>query len=119
MGWWAGGAGAAAVLLAAAPAAAQSPLAGKHYSLDVFQGPIPAPSDVIGTAGAYAGYAEGIAGLVANAAAPAVRETYNVSYFSWDLSPSISIPFNVFGLRDDFDNTGSAGHDYTDFIYAT
>ena len=103
-------------LLAGGPARAQpSPLAGKHYSIDVFQGPVLGPSDVIGIAGAYAGYAEGIAGMVANAAAPAVRETYNVSYFNWDFSPSLSIPFNVFGPRDDFDNSGSAGHDFTDF----
>src|SRR5262249_5869873 len=95
------------------------PLVGKHYTIDVFQGPILAPSDVIGIAGAYAGVAEGIAGMVVNAAAPAVREAYNVSWFNWDFSPSNSIPFNIFGTRDDFDNTGSAGHAYTDFIYGT
>jgi hypothetical protein len=108
-----------AALLAGAPAGAASPLAGKHYSIDVFQGPILAPSDVIGIAGAYAGVAEGIAGMGVNAAAPAVREAYNVGEFNWDFSPSVSFPFNVFGTRDDFDNTGSAGHDYTDFIYGT
>lgn len=78
-----------------------------------------APSDVIGIAGAYAGVAEGIAGMVTNAAAPAVREAYNVSWFTWDVSPSISIPFNLFGQRDDFDNSGAADHGYTDFIYGT
>jgi hypothetical protein len=113
----------AALLAAAAPAAAApastNPLNGKRYAIDVFQGPILAPSDVIGIAGAYAGYAEGIAGITVNAAAPAVREAYNASYFNWDFSPSISIPVHLFGTRDDFDNVGSAGHDYTDFIYGT
>ena len=114
---WALGATAAAVFYAT-PAGAQA-LKDNRYAIDVFQGPILAPSDVIGIAGAYAGYAEGIAGMVANAAAPAVREPYNVTWLSWDVSPSISIPFNVFGLRDDFDNSGAADHDYTDFVYGT
>lgn len=104
--------------LLAPPAAAQA-LKDNRYSVDVFQGPVLAPSDVIGIAGAYAGYAEGIAGMVANAAAPAVREAYNVSWLSWDVSPSISIPFNLFGQRDDFDNSGAKDHGYTDFIYGT
>src|SRR5262245_10764043 len=94
-----------AVALVAPPAAAQA-LKANRYSVDVFQGPVLAPSDVIGIAGAYAGYAEGIAGMVANAAAPAVREAYNVTWLNWDVSPSISIPFNLFGQRDDFDNSG-------------
>jgi hypothetical protein len=106
-----------AVLTCAAPAAADNPLQGRHYSVDVFQGPILASSDVIGIGGAYAAMAEGIGGMVVNAAAPAVREPYNVGYFSWDLSPGISIPLNLFGSkRDDFDNTGAAGHAYTDFL---
>jgi hypothetical protein len=108
-----------AALLTAGPAFPQNPLAGRHYSIDVFQGPVLGPSDVIGIGGAYAGYAEGIAGMVANAAAPAVRDPYNVSYFNWDVSPSVSIPLNLFGPRDDFDNTGSAGHDFTDFVDVT
>jgi hypothetical protein len=115
------GAAAAAVLasmLAAAPARAQT-LPSNRYAIDVFQGPVLAPSDVIGIAGAYAGYAEGIAGMVANAAAPAVREAFDPSYVSWDVSPSLSIPFNVFGTRDDFDDSGSAGQSYTDFVYVT
>lgn len=107
----------AALVLRSAPAAAAgNPLDGKQYSLDIFQGPILAPSDVIGTAGAYAGVAEGIAGMAVNAAAPAVRDIYNVNYFSWDFSPSISIPLNLFGPRDDFADAGTAGPNYADFI---
>jgi hypothetical protein len=111
--------GAAAILLGTRAAAA-NPLDGKRYAIDVFQGPILAPSDVIGIGGAYAGVAEGIAGLVVNAAAPAVREAWNVSWFNWDFSPSISIPLNLFGgPRNDFADTGTAGPAYTDFIYGT
>lgn len=109
-----------AALLAtvAAGARADAPRSNR-YSIDVFQGPLLAPSDVIGIAGAYAGYAEGIAGIVANAASPAVREPHNVTWFSWDVSPSISIPLNLFGSRDDFDNSGAADHAYTDVLYGT
>ncbi|APR77156.1 Hypothetical protein A7982_02503 [Minicystis rosea] len=113
-----GAAGALAAALFARPVSAQA-LNSNRYSVDVFQGPVLAPSDVIGIAGAYAGYAEGIAGMVANAAAPAVREAESVSWVSWDVSPSISIPFNIFGKRDDFDNSGATDHGYTDFIYGT
>jgi hypothetical protein len=112
-------AAAAAVLLVAPAPAAASPLDGKHFTIDIFQGPVLGPSDVIGMAGAYAGYADGLAGLVANAASPALREPYNVSYFNWDVSPSLSIPLNLFGTRDDFANEGAAGHDYSDFLDVT
>lgn len=109
-----------AASLGAVPTAARAEAPkNNRYSIDVFQGPILAPSDVIGIGGAYAGLAEGIAGLVANAASPAVREPHNVTWFSWDVSPSISIPLNLFGTRDDFDNSGAADHRYTDVIYGT
>lgn len=116
----AGSAALAAVLasaLAAAPASAQS-LHDRHYSIDLFQGPILAPSDVIGIGGAYAGYAEGIAGMVANAAAPAVREPFSVSYLEVDGSGSISLPIKLFD-NNDFDNSGKLDFDYSNFFYAT
>src|SRR5262249_10069488 len=94
------------------------PIPSNRYALDLFQGPLLAPISVTGIAGAYAGYAEGIAGMVANAAAPAVREPYSVSYFEIDGSGSISFPLNFFG-NDDFDNSGSPGYDYSNFIYGT
>src|SRR4051794_20445982 len=39
-----------------------------RFSIDLFQGPLLAPISVTGIAGAYAAYAEGISGFVANAA---------------------------------------------------
>ena len=70
-----------AVALQLAPAAARAQaLKDNRYAIDLFQGPVLAPSDVIGIGGAYAGVAEGIAGMVSNAAAPAVRESYDVGW---------------------------------------
>src|SRR5262245_60547225 len=81
------------------------PLPNSRYSLDLFQGPLLAPIRVNGIAGAYAGYAEGIAGMVANSAAPALREPFSVSYLELDIDFSISIPLSL-TENDDFDNSG-------------
>ena len=62
--------------------------------------------------GAYAGYAEGLSGFVANAASPAVREPFSVSTFEIDGSGSISIPISLFE-NSDFDNSGSLDFDYS------
>ena len=101
----------------ATPAAAQ-PLPDNRYALDLFQGPVLAPLRVIGLAGAYAGYAEGIAGMVANAAAPALREPFSVSWFEADPAMSVSIPLEIFE-NNDFDNSGDIDDDYSNFIYGT
>lgn len=100
------------------PAAAAQSVPNNHYAIDVYQGPILAPSDVMGIAGAYAGIAEGIAGMVANAAAPALREPLSVTHMDWDLSGSFSIPIKIFG-NDDFDNSGSQNRDFSNFLYGT
>lgn len=86
------------------------------YAVDIFQGPILAPTRVTALAGAYAGYAEGIAGFVANAASPAVRSAYSPSWLDLDLDASMSIPLPIFE-NDDFDNSGDLDADYSDFIY--
>jgi hypothetical protein len=115
----------ASALLASlvAPAAAQADpkpaLDDNHFALDVFQGPILAPIDVTAIAGAYAAYAEGIAGMVANAAAPAVREAGSVRTFELDGAVGISIPLNLFPNGNDFDNDGRTDYKYSNFIYAT
>jgi hypothetical protein len=108
----------ACALLSAVPAAAAQPLADNHYAIDLFQGPVLAPLRVTGIAGAYAGYAEGIAGMVANAAAPALREPFSVNWLEADIAASISIPFDGF-QNNDFDNSGGIDYDYSNFIYMT
>ncbi|MCC6552863.1 MAG: hypothetical protein IT372_07555 [Polyangiaceae bacterium] len=111
-------AGALALAAVAPCPAAADPLPDNRYALDLFQGPILAPLRVIGIAGAYAGYAEGIAGMVANAAAPALREPFSVSWFEADIAPSISIPLEIFE-NNDFDNSGKIDADYSNFIFMT
>ncbi|WP_437311443.1 hypothetical protein [Sorangium sp. So ce388] len=110
----------AALALAAGlpPAASAQPLQDNAYAIDLFQGPILAPLRVTGIAGAYAGYAEGIAGMVANAAAPAVREPFSFRWLEWDVAASISIPIELFE-NNDFDNSGDIDLDYSNFVYLT
>ena len=100
---------------AAARAAPGDPISTNAYSVEVFQGPVLAPLQVTGLAGAYTAYAEGVDGIPANAAAPGVRPPYSVSSFDWDLSFSLSFPA-TFG-HTDFDNDGNTGFVYEDFIF--
>ncbi len=87
-----------------------------HFAVDLFQGPILAPTRVTSMGGAYAGYAEGISGFVSNAAAPAVREPFSTSWLDIDLQPSISVPLSLFE-NNDFDNSGDLDADYSNFVY--
>lgn len=105
---------AALVLLVARPADAQP--ANNDYAIDLFQGPILAPIRVTSMGGAYAGYAEGIAGFVANAASPAVRHSHSSGWWDTDLDASVSVPIPLFG-NNDFDNSGDRDADYTNFVY--
>ncbi|WP_437338932.1 hypothetical protein [Sorangium sp. So ce394] len=112
-----------ALVLGPPRAAPAQPLKDNAYTIDLFQGPILAPLRVTGIAGAYAAYAEGIAGMVANAAAPAVREPFSVKWLEWDVAASISLPIELFGDNDfdnnDFDNSGDLDLDYSNFVYLT
>lgn len=117
------GACASALALAPSDARAEAPSAGysigrEPFSLDLFQGALLAPIRVTGIAGAYAGYAEGIEGMVANAAAPANREPFSVNWAEFDISGSVSFPI-TFSDRNDFDNSGALSADYSDFLYLT
>ena len=103
-----------ASLAAVRPARAQP--VDNDYAIDLFQGPILAPIRVISMGGAYAGYAEGIAGFVANAASPAVRHPHSTGWWDADIDASISIPIPLFD-NNDFDNSGDLDADYTNFIY--
>lgn len=99
-------------------AALAEPLPSNHYAIDLYQGPVLAPIRVTGLAGAYAGYAEGIEGMVANAAAPAVRAPYSVRWLDVDVSASLSLPL-VLTKRNDWDNDRLVDTSTTDFIYVT
>lgn len=86
------------------------------FSVDLHQGPILAPIRVTALSGAYAGYAEGIAGFVANAASPAVRSAHSASWLELDLDASLSIPVPLF-QNNDFDNSGDFDADHSAFVY--
>lgn len=88
------------------------------YAVELFRGPVLAPLRVTGLAGAYAGVGEGIAGLPANAASPAVRSIQSVDAFDWDLAASLSVPLPL-AEANDFDNSGARDADDSRFIYAT
>jgi len=94
------------------------PLPSNDYAIDLFQGPVLAPIRVTGIAGAYAGYAEGIEGMVVNAAAPAVREPWSAKWVELDIGGSVSIPLSIFE-NNDFDNSNTIDSDYSNFIYLT
>jgi hypothetical protein len=86
------------------------------FAIDLFQGPVLAPIRVTSMGGAYAGYAEGIAGFVANAASPSVRHSHSTGWWDGDVDASVSIPIPLFG-NNDFDNSGDIDADYTNFVY--
>jgi hypothetical protein len=114
---WVANAVGAAIALAPALAGAE-PFPSNDFAIDLFQGPILAPIRVTGISGAYAGYAEGIEGMVSNAAAPAVREPFSVNWLEVDAAASISIPLNLFE-NNDFDNSNAIDSDFSNFIYLT
>ena len=92
--------------------------ANNDFALDLYQGPVLAPTRVTGLAGSYAGYAEGISGFVANAASPAVRSADSVNWIEPDVDGSVSIPIALFS-NNDFDDSGDVNADYQNFIYLT
>lgn len=108
-----------ALLVVSTPAVARAdPLPTNAYDIDLFQGPLLAPIRATSLAGAFAGYAEGTAGMVANAAAPAVRPPEALRHVEASLSGSLSFPLDVFD-NNDFDNSGEIDADYSDFVYLT
>ncbi|RKH72517.1 hypothetical protein [Corallococcus aberystwythensis] len=105
-----------ALLLSSRAALADNPpLTGSNYAIDVFQGPVLAPVRVSGLAGAYAPIAEGVEGIAVNTAAPAVRSLYSSDHVDYDLSLGFTFPSSV--RNTDFDNNGSVGFTFKDFVF--
>lgn len=94
------------------------PLPTNNYQIDLFQGPLLLPIRATSLGGAYAGFGEDITGMVANAAAPAVREQAAFRHVEVDASGSFSIPLPIFE-NNDFDDSGDFDDDYSDFLYVT
>jgi len=90
----------------APPASSTIPkITNNSYAIELFQGPLLAPTHVTGLAGAYIASAEDIEGGAVNAASPAVRDPYSTSWFDYDLAVGVSFP-GAF-TNTDFDNHGS------------
>lgn len=114
---WAGALGLALGLSVEARAEEPPPIRSNDYTVDIFQGPLLAPLRMTGLGGAFSAYAEGVDAIAANAAAPAVREPYSVSYIDYDLSFSFYFP-GAFSSTD-FDNDGQIGFRYDNFHFLT
>jgi len=103
---------------AAGPLPAQDePIRTSSYAVDLFQGPVLASSRVTGLSGAYAAIAEGVDGYSVNAAAPAVRQPWSVDSIDYELSAGLTLPGGL--SETDFDNNGTAGFAYDDFLFLT
>src|SRR5688572_10187755 len=101
----------AAMLLTAlaSPAAAQEvdltalpDITDRDYALDLYQGSVLGSGRIVGMGGASVATAEGSAGMLANASAPAVRPATSTDPWDWDwhvdwLNPEIG---------SDYDNNG-------------
>ncbi len=87
------------------------------YAVEVFQGPVLAPSRTLGLGGAYAGLAEGVDGTASNVAAPAVRVPFSSHHVDYDLTASVSLPGSF--ATTDFENRGPLPRiaDATNFVY--
>lgn len=88
----------------AARAGPPPPITDNAYSVQIFQGPILTTNRITGLGGAYAGYAEGVDGADANAAAPAVREPFSTRWVDVDTTFSLLLP--GFFAGTDFFNAG-------------
>lgn len=92
-----------------------APIRTSDYSVDLFQGPVLASSRIIGLAGAFQPIAEGASGLAYNPASASLRPAYSTTKDDWDLDAGITFPASVRGT--DFDNNGSVGFRYSDFVW--
>ena len=77
-------------------------------ALELFQGPLIAPNRATALAGAMTGAAQAVEGVYNNAAAPAVREPFSLSFVNIDPSIGFSLPGAYGGT--DFDNRGEQGN---------
>lgn len=94
-----------------------APITTSRYTVDLFQGPLTASNRVTGLSGAVAPIAEGIDMHAFNAAAPAVRSASSHSVTEFDVSAGLTFPGALKNL--DFDNNGTRGFTYDNFVFVT
>ncbi len=92
-----------------------APIRTSQYTVDLFQGPVLANTRIVGIAGAFLPIAEGASGIAYNPATVSVRPSYSTTRDDWDLDAGITFPASVKGT--DFDNNGSVGFRYSDFVW--
>lgn len=103
---------------AAGPLGAQGqPITTSSYTIDLFQGPLIGSSRVTAMAGAVVGMAAGADIMTANPATPAVRYPFSHSVTDWNAGIEWRFPSQL-GTTD-FDNNGTKGFAYQDFIFVS
>jgi len=107
----------AAIAASGAPAHAQEPIVANDFTIDVFTGPVLGASRIVGLGGAYTALGEGIDGAPWSPASYASRTLWELSWFEYDLAFSFLLP-GVFS-DNDFDNNGTAGFTYDQFVFLT
>jgi hypothetical protein len=83
------------------------PLKDNTHQIEIFQGPLLAPVHVTAVGGAYVAFAQDTEGSAVNAASPAVRDPYSLTWFDYDVTVGISAPGLFGGHNTDFDNPGN------------
>jgi len=94
-----------------------SPITTSSYTLDIFQGPLIGSSRVTAMAGAVVALAAGADIMTANPATPAVRYPFSHSVTDWNAGIEWRFPSQL-GTTD-FDNNGTKGFAYNDFIFVS
>ncbi len=64
-----------------------------------------------GVAGAYVAFAQDTEGAAVNAASPAVRDPYSITWFDYDPSVGVLVPGFLSGKNTDFDNHGTPSNE--------
>ena len=105
-------------LVGAGEADAQSgPIKNNQYTVEFFQGPLLAPTNVEALAGATTAVADGVNGGAVNAAAPAVRQPFSMKWLDLDVDLGVSFPGAY--TKMDYDDHGPGSIDQVnDFLYA-
>ncbi|HRG94977.1 MAG TPA: hypothetical protein PLR99_01940 [Polyangiaceae bacterium] len=116
------GLGLAVGVLVASPArgggplgAQGSPITTSSYTIDLFQGPLIGSSRVTAVGGAVVALAAGADIMTANPATPAVRYASSHSITDWNAGIEWRFPSQL-GTTD-FDNNGTKGFAYNDFVF--
>ncbi|MFO0658498.1 MAG: hypothetical protein U0165_01495 [Polyangiaceae bacterium] len=92
-------------------------IATSDYAIDLFEGPVLAGSRILALGGANLPIARETDGLWSSPAAAAVRAPWSYGWWDQDLDAGITFPNTL--SKTDFDNNGSAGTSYSNFVFFT